>query len=336
MAKMFYTLEEAAEKLGKSEDEVREMAKSGRVQEFRDRDKLMFKVEQIDLLAGDDTSDEDSGGGDEMIPLSQDDEEEGGVSLEESSGGLDLSDLDSDEGEKKQEEEPGASGTEFPLEESGTGAGFALEESSSGSGSGSGSGGGSAAGSDPGHRTGVSVFDADELEEADPAAVTQVQEQSLDDADFQLDSVGSGSGLLDLTRESDDTSLGAEFLDEIYPGEEGGGGEEGAEGAESPSTGLFEPSGAEEADLGGAGPAVAAAPPERIDGPGSGLAAGLSFGAVLALALGMAVVITSMMGVTTGSITEMVAGQFWIVIGGIAGVTVLGGLIGFVLGNRGG
>src|SRR5262249_18328283 len=29
--------------------------------------------------------------------------------------------------------------------------------------------------------------------------------------------VGSGSGLLDLTRESDDTSLGAELLDEIGP-----------------------------------------------------------------------------------------------------------------------
>jgi hypothetical protein len=33
-----------------------------------------------------------------------------------------------------------------------------------------------------------------------------------------LEGVGSGSGLLDLTRESDDTSLGAELLDEIAPG----------------------------------------------------------------------------------------------------------------------
>jgi hypothetical protein len=32
-----------------------------------------------------------------------------------------------------------------------------------------------------------------------------------------LEGVGSGSGLLDLTRESDDTSLGAELLDEIAP-----------------------------------------------------------------------------------------------------------------------
>jgi hypothetical protein len=33
-----------------------------------------------------------------------------------------------------------------------------------------------------------------------------------------LEGTGSGSGLLDLTRESDDTSLGAELLDEITPG----------------------------------------------------------------------------------------------------------------------
>jgi hypothetical protein len=34
-------------------------------------------------------------------------------------------------------------------------------------------------------------------------------------SDLNLEGVGSGSGLLDLTRESDDTSLGAEILDEI-------------------------------------------------------------------------------------------------------------------------
>ena len=58
MAKMFYTIEEVCEKLAKSPDEVREMASSGQIQEFRDRDKLMFKVEQIDLLAGDEDTGE--------------------------------------------------------------------------------------------------------------------------------------------------------------------------------------------------------------------------------------------------------------------------------------
>ena len=36
------------------------------------------------------------------------------------------------------------------------------------------------------------------------------------DEDLSLEAVGSGSGLLDLTRESDDTSLGAELLEEVY------------------------------------------------------------------------------------------------------------------------
>jgi hypothetical protein len=59
MAKMFYTLEEVCEKLDKDEDAVKEMVRTGQIQEFRDRDKLMFKVEQVDLLASgdEDTSD---------------------------------------------------------------------------------------------------------------------------------------------------------------------------------------------------------------------------------------------------------------------------------------
>jgi hypothetical protein len=66
---------------------------------------------------------------------------------------------------------------------------------------------------------GVSVFDDDNV---DPLAKTVVATGSSPGS-LGVDAVGSGSGLLDLTRESDDTSLGAELLDEIYPGEEGSG-----------------------------------------------------------------------------------------------------------------
>jgi hypothetical protein len=51
---------------------------------------------------------------------------------------------------------------------------------------------------------------------ADPAAQTAISSGVPDQ--ISLEGVGSGSGLLDLTRESDDTSLGAELLDEIAPG----------------------------------------------------------------------------------------------------------------------
>ncbi|MBT5365387.1 MAG: helix-turn-helix domain-containing protein, partial [Phycisphaerae bacterium] len=53
MAKLFYTLTETSDLLGKSEDEVREMAKSGKLEEMRDGDSIMFKRQQVDLLVGD-------------------------------------------------------------------------------------------------------------------------------------------------------------------------------------------------------------------------------------------------------------------------------------------
>jgi hypothetical protein len=55
-----------------------------------------------------------------------------------------------------------------------------------------------------------------ELELVDPLAQTQIAPDMEDQV--SLDSGSSGSGLLDLTREADDTSLGAELLEEIYPG----------------------------------------------------------------------------------------------------------------------
>ncbi len=62
-------------------------------------------------------------------------------------------------------------------------------------------------------KVGISVFDDDELEvESDPMGETQISSGVA-----ELESVGSGSGLLDLTRESDDTSLGPELLDVISP-----------------------------------------------------------------------------------------------------------------------
>ena len=57
------------------------------------------------------------------------------------------------------------------------------------------------------------------LGDTDTVAKTASGAAESDQGVLQLDGSGSGSGLLDLTREGDDTSLGA-VLDEIYPGEE--------------------------------------------------------------------------------------------------------------------
>jgi len=64
---------------------------------------------------------------------------------------------------------------------------------------------------------GISVFDDDDLEiAADPMAKTLM---TGGDEHLGLDGSGAGSGLLDLTRESDDTSLGAELLEGIDMGD---------------------------------------------------------------------------------------------------------------------
>lgn len=277
MAKMFYTLDEAAARLKKSTDEVREMATSGQLQEFRDRDKLMFKVDQVDLLAGED----------------------------EDFGGLDAGDT-------------GA----IPLADSGMGSAIDLASSASGM---------LSPIDNPKERTGISVFDVEDLEKADPSAVTQMSDGGLDDA--TLEAVGSGSGLMDLTRESDDTSLGAvELLDEIYSSEDAGSQETIA------ASGRFEATGAE-SDEGGSrlasSPGVMMVAAEPYDGAGSGLVGGLALGAALSLGLAMAVTLMGVLGAASGGLVTTVTSKMMMFVGIVAGVTLVAGALGFVIGKRG-
>ena len=90
-----------------------------------------------------------------------------------------------------------------------------------------------AAGFDLGETGDATGFGA-AFDEDDDSAETRVSDAV--DEELSLESVGSGSGLLDLTRESDDTSLGAELLDEVWEG--GDSGEFGAS-----ASGLFETTG---------------------------------------------------------------------------------------------
>lgn len=186
MAKMFYSLEETAKKLGIDEEQVKELAAGGEIQQFRDRDKLMFKREQIDNLvpeAAEELGDlsstlndfvEDDG----LIPL-VDEEDVPPPSLEpETTTDTDVIDLitaDTDTG--------------------------------------------SWAGSDSSVPS-LSQPTTDDSHVTDAASdLTQITDlpDDLLDEQLPLEQIGSGSGLLDLTREIDDTSLGPELLDEIYP-----------------------------------------------------------------------------------------------------------------------
>ena len=171
MADMFYSLQEACSKLGKTEEEVKALVASGQLEEIRDGEDLKFAAADIDVLAGNNDSVGD---------------------LDDALGGLGLDDTS------------GQSGFGLGLADTGTGLG--LTDTSEG--------------------TGVSMFDTaapaggtaggtgaglEDWVDDDPEA-TQIGDAIGDD--ISLEAVGSGSGLLDLTADSDDTALGAELLDE--------------------------------------------------------------------------------------------------------------------------
>jgi hypothetical protein len=148
MAKVYYTDMEAAAKLNISINELANYVRDGKLRSFQDGMKKMFKVEEVDKLAG----------------------ASGDVELAPADSGISLSEAD----------KPRPSGKEDTV--------ITAE--------------------------GISIFDDEdlEIEAADPMAKTQIA-PTLDEQ-VSIEGVGSGSGLLDLTRESDDTSLG-EVLEHI-------------------------------------------------------------------------------------------------------------------------
>lgn len=272
MAKMFYTLEETAGKLGMSADEVKQLASSGQLQEFRDRDRLMFKVDQVDLLAGGDDGGE--------IPLAD-------------SGDL----------------EP------IGLSSSGTGSVFAIE--------------------DPRESTGVSIFEPDGGEEADPSAQTQVS-PGLSAPSFVSDSGSSGSGLLDFTREPDDTSLGADLLEDVYSssGSRASGAAEsaiGGSGVAAAAAGeLFEPAGGHSDVSSAGGMPMLLAGAEPYDGSWSGIIGGLALGMVVLLALALAIFIFGMTGSAGAVLSAVDSNIRWGIVGGGGGLMLIAAIIGWL------
>ncbi len=288
MAKMFYTLPEAAAKLGMSEDDVRGLTESGQLQEFRDRDQIMLKVEQVDLLAG---SDDD---GDDLIPLAE-------------SGEL----------------EPLSPGS------SGSGSVFGAEN--------------------PMEATGISIFDPEVGEEADPSAATQIT-GGVATPDFDMDAAASGSGLANIALESDDTSLGADLLDDVYGSGAGasgaasragsagmsGGGQSamGASGMADAGGDLFEPTGGEEELAPVAPQQMMFAGAEAYDGPGSGLVGGLALGMIVVLLAAATIAILSLFGGAPALIDSVTMTVVYGIAGGGAVLMVIAALVGWVLLRR--
>lgn len=186
--KPFYSLDEVCLKLGKKPDDVKALVRDGTLREFRDAGKVFFKAEDIDKLAAARAAASGSGSGEILLEPADGadkipmDDGMTGVNVTDSSGGTSIIGLEP----LPEEEEQESKKEDTAVITSG----------------------------------GVGVFDDDEMEiDADPMAKTQITTGTTDDQ-VSLEGAGSGSGLLDLAREADDTALGADLLDEIYPGEE--------------------------------------------------------------------------------------------------------------------
>ena len=308
MAKAFYSLEEASELLGKTPEEIRALVQEGTLREFRDAGKIFFKAEDIDKLGG--GRSEDSGELTlEVAPEPADKEKLPTVADAEGTSMIGLEAVDEPAPERK----PPATADK----------GTVISES------------------------GIGVFDDDELEiDADPMAETQITAPAGADQ-VSLEGSGSGSGLLDLTREADDTSLGAELLDEIYPGEgedEGGEAEAVVAEAEPAAAAYAEPAAeeAEEAEDEEEAAAVATAPtvvettaPVVASVPvdaSEGMFSGLMVGTLILLGVAGSVVAGMLQGFFP-AYAELFSNNFWFFLGGAAGVPLLALLIGWLIGK---
>jgi excisionase family DNA binding protein len=165
---------------------------------------------------------------------------------------------------------------------------------------------------------GISIFDDEDLEveAADPLAKTQIA-PSLEDQ-IAMEGVGSGSGLLDLTRESDDTSLGAEVLENIDL--------DSAEIAEE----IGEPSGEVPAPAAPAAPAA----PVVVEAPDAfaGLFTGFVVGCALLLLLLSGAAVAAMQEALPGYL-ESLKSNMAIVLVVCAVVVLIAGAVGYFLGT---
>ncbi|MHC5108285.1 MAG: helix-turn-helix domain-containing protein [Planctomycetota bacterium] len=337
MAKTFYSAAEAAELLGKNEDDLKAMVRDGKLREFRDAGNINFKVDEVDKIAAEmglskgGPDDSGLGGGDSSIVLPAGASASGELVLEPvEDSGIELAPSESDV---------------LSLEEAdpseGTATGTAINKANKE---------GSVVPS-----VGVNVFDDDDLDEVvDPLAQTAV----TDLGGLGIDGPGSGSGIMELSRESDDTSLGAELLDEIYNEEEEGGTVEmgdatraGLEEAivepeeEDTSSGeddeLFTPEASDEPVAKAAAPAASTAS-RRVEvvqaveyGPdamSTGLTA-MMVVAVLVMMVGGLAAAGWVRGVTPG-IIETLYDNLLIFSGGSLGLAVIAMAVAFVVGKR--
>lgn len=359
MAGMFYSLQEAAEKLNKTEDELKELVKEGRLREFRDGSNLLFKVDEVealmseaDIIGLEEAPEAEATGAEALEEVEAPEAEAPEVGFaEEETAGMEAETPEFEAEAPEAGEEMPDFEAELPeLAEEGLSAAEPLEEAEP------------AADTDEillAPETGVPVVSSD-LTDADTAltglgtsvlgeadrdyevtddtmaetaiptgtASTTSPEVPLEqiEEDVNLDTFGSGSGLLDLSLQADDTSLGG-ILDEIYTAEGEGQEPAEAEGGEAPVAGiepeqvisedeLVAPQPAAEA-MALAGPVIETAPDAQ-----SNMLGMLLFLPLLIVVYTTVVAVAGLRGVMP-SILAAIQGFIWYIMGGAAVLALL-------------
>jgi len=305
MAGMFYSLQEVIEKLSKSEEEIIEIVKQGRLREFRDGPNLLFKVDEVEALMSDTSVmaskkpsrlPEEPKDEEEILLVSEPDEkptkEEDWTDADTALAGEGINIL-------------GETDNEYKLADDTRGETKAASEETS-------------------------------LTSSGEPSLEEIEE------DVNLDTFGSGSGLLDLSLQADDTSLGG-ILDEIYTSE--GAGEEGAVAAEVPvamDVAMEAEETFAEEQPGGAQPVLAAERPALVQAYAEPEPDTLSNALGLMLFLPLAAIIYTSIVAIAGFggvmpiILQKVQGIIWYI---MIGAAIASGLVvgaGFMLGGRGG
>ena len=289
MAGMFYSLQEVAEKLNKTEEEIKKIVKEGKLREFRDGPNLLFKIDEVEALMADTsvmTSEETSAGAEQKT-----DEDE--ISL-------------APETTEEPTVESELTGEETVM--SGEGINVLGE-------------------------TDHDYQLADDTMAETKAASGEASLEEIEE-DVNLDTFGSGSGLLDLSLQADDTSLGG-ILDEIYTPE--GNDDQGTGGSGSAMEVAVEAEQvlSETSQPGLEAPTIIAQAYEPEPDTLSN-----AFGIMLFLPL-LAIVYTAIVAVAGFKdvmpvILEKVQGIIWYIMAGIAvtAISIVG--VGFMLSSQGG
>ena len=368
MAGMFYSLQEAAEKLNKTEEELKQIVKEGKLREFRDGPNLLFKVEEVEALMSDtgvmpseqapepealepeaaalETPEAEALEPEALEPEALEIEALEPEALESEALSLEAPSPETPESEAPPTEDleeellapsEQAAGTSEILLAPETGAPVAPSELTDADTALTGEGISVLGETDSDYQ----VTDDTLAETAVPTGTTPEMPLEEIEEDVNLDSFGSGSGLLDLSLQADDTSLGG-ILDEIYMAEgegqepvpaEVGSGSAAAVAAEAEQMLVEEEPLAPQLapDIQAlARPYIETAPDMQSNTLGM-----LLFLPLVVVLYTMVVAVAGLKGVTP-SILAGIQGLIWYIMGGVAVVAVLVTGVAFMLGGGNG